>query len=90
VTFVNTYCVDQVSCPFQRGEEQCVAFFSWRIGANFHHHLGRHNHHNRSLAPICHTEFLDEVLGVRLHLVMIFFCQICHVEDNFSTSFLSF
>jgi hypothetical protein len=71
VTFLGTHCVDQVSYPFQRQEEQCVAFFSWQIGANFHHHLGRHNHHNRSLAPIRHTEFLDEVLGVTLHPVTL-------------------
>jgi hypothetical protein len=39
------------------------ALFFWRTGANFQH--------NRSLAlaPVRHTEFLDEVFGVRLHLV---------------------
>jgi hypothetical protein len=66
------------------------SLFSWRIGANFHHHLGRHNHHNRSLAPIRHTEFLDEVLGARLHPVTKLFCQICPVDDSFLLVLVSF
>ncbi len=43
----------------------------WQTGANFQPQLGRHNQHNRSLAlaPVRHTEFLDEVLGARLHPV---------------------
>jgi hypothetical protein len=47
------------------------ARFFWRTGANFQPQLGRHNQHNRSLAlaPLRHTEFLDEVFGARLHPV---------------------
>ncbi len=66
------------------------SLFSWRIGANFHHHLGKHNHHNMSLAPIRQTEFLDEVLGARLHPITKLFCEICPVEDNFLLVFYHF
>ncbi len=47
------------------------ALFFWRTSANFQPQLGRHNQHNRSLAlaPVRHREFLDEVLGARLHPV---------------------
>jgi hypothetical protein len=53
------------------GDQLSKSPFSWQTGANFQPQLGRHNHHNRSLAlaPICHTEFLDEAFGARLHLV---------------------
>jgi hypothetical protein len=53
------------------GDQLSKSPFSWRTGANFQPQLGRHNHRNRSLAlaPIRHTEFLDEVFGARLHLV---------------------
>jgi hypothetical protein len=67
------------------------ALFLWRTGANFQLQLARHNQHNRSLAlaPVRHTEFLDEVLGARLHPVTKEFSPDFSCIGQFFYSFLA-